>query len=122
MIRFVAQLLGLDPEQPSLLRRKEELVLDLLGKGEMFGLDLVEASNGVLKRGTVYVLLAHMERENLIVGRKVKKVLTRKDADEREHETVIHRRIYRKGIPVAKVVKVDAGVHSDPTGLLPSGD
>jgi hypothetical protein len=38
------------------LSRKETLILEmLLGKGEMFGLEMVEASAGGLKRGTIYV-------------------------------------------------------------------
>ncbi len=38
------------------LSRKEFLVLGMLiGRGEMFGLEMVEASEGELKRGTIYV-------------------------------------------------------------------
>lgn len=32
----------------------------------MYGLELVEASNGALKRGTVYVTLARMENAGLL--------------------------------------------------------
>lgn len=43
------------------LSRKEFKVLELLiAKGEMFGLEMVEASEGELKRGTIYVTLQRM--------------------------------------------------------------
>lgn len=51
--------------------RKEALILDLLalvGSGEMYGLELVEASDGQLKRGTVYVTLGRMEDKGYLVS------------------------------------------------------
>jgi len=43
------------------LSRKEFKILELLiAKGEMFGLEMVEASEGELKRGTIYVTLQRM--------------------------------------------------------------
>lgn len=43
------------------LPEKEALILDLLAAaGEAFGLELVEASDGRLKRGTVYVTLGRL--------------------------------------------------------------
>jgi DNA-binding PadR family transcriptional regulator len=46
-----------------------ELVLELLASGgEWRGLDLVHASMGLLKRGTVYVLLARMEDRGVITS------------------------------------------------------
>lgn len=40
---------------------KELLVLELLAEnGQMFGLEMVRASNGRLKRGTVYVTLGRL--------------------------------------------------------------
>lgn len=57
------------PTIPS-LSGKEELVLDLLGRSkESYGLELVTASNGELKRGTVYVTLARMEDKGFISSR-----------------------------------------------------
>ena len=55
-------------EQPTpTLSGKESVVLDLLiGRGEMFGLQLVEASEGRLKRGTVYVTLGRMEDKGYV--------------------------------------------------------
>jgi PadR family transcriptional regulator, regulatory protein PadR len=49
---------------------KEALILDLLGRSkEMYGLELVAASDGRVKRGTVYVTLGRMEQKGLISSR-----------------------------------------------------
>ena len=49
------------------LPRKERLILDLLASiGPMYGLQLVERSEGALKRGTVYVTLGRMEAKGLV--------------------------------------------------------
>jgi PadR family transcriptional regulator len=52
------------------LSAKERIVLDLLtGAGSMYGLQLVDASRGRLKRGTVYVTLGRMEEKGLVESR-----------------------------------------------------
>lgn len=49
---------------------KEEIVLQLLRDGlEMFGLQMVEASEGELKRGTVYVVLSRLEEKGFVSSR-----------------------------------------------------
>jgi DNA-binding PadR family transcriptional regulator len=48
----------------------ECLVLELLGDGERYGLELIDASGGRLKRGTVYVTLGRMERKGFIESRQ----------------------------------------------------
>jgi PadR family transcriptional regulator PadR len=49
---------------------KEALILDLLvQEAEMYGLQLVAASKGKLKRGTVYVTLGRMEEKGFITSR-----------------------------------------------------
>jgi PadR family transcriptional regulator PadR len=57
--------------EPAILRLspKEALILELLGRSERYGLELVAASDGALKRGTVYVTLGRMEEKGLIVSR-----------------------------------------------------
>jgi DNA-binding PadR family transcriptional regulator len=52
---------------------KEFLILNLLVEkaNEMYGLELVAASGGELKRGTVYVTLERMEVKQLVECRKV---------------------------------------------------
>ena len=50
-----------------MLPKKERLILELLvGEGPMYGLQLVERSDGALKRGTVYVTLGRMESKGLV--------------------------------------------------------
>lgn len=54
-------------ERPATLPRKERLILELLTEsGPMYGLQLVEQSQGALKRGTVYVTLGRMEAKGLV--------------------------------------------------------
>lgn len=48
----------------------ESLVVELLREGERFGLELVDASAGRLKRGTIYVTLARMETKGFVVSRQ----------------------------------------------------
>ena len=49
------------------LPRKERLILELLAsEGPLYGLQLVDHSEGALKRGTVYVTLGRMEAKGLV--------------------------------------------------------
>jgi DNA-binding PadR family transcriptional regulator len=48
---------------------KELLILDLLvGAGELYGLQLVAATTGRLKRGTVYVTLGRMQDKGFVTA------------------------------------------------------
>jgi PadR family transcriptional regulator len=52
------------------LSAKESLILELLARGEeLYGLQLVAASKGRLKRGTVYVTLGRMEDKGYVTSR-----------------------------------------------------
>jgi PadR family transcriptional regulator PadR len=52
------------------LSGKETVILELLLDGhEMYGLELVDASSGRLKRGTVYVTLQRMEEKGYVQSR-----------------------------------------------------
>ena len=51
------------------LSRLEYLILTLLHDRESFGLELVERSEGLLKRGTIYVTLARMQEKGYVVSR-----------------------------------------------------
>ena len=56
---------------PATLPKKERLILELLvSGGPMYGLQLVEQSDGALKRGTVYVTLGRMEAKGLVESRQ----------------------------------------------------
>lgn len=53
------------------LSATEQLILELLVEhGELFGLAMVEASDGRLKRGTVYVTLGRMEEKGYLDSRQ----------------------------------------------------
>ena len=52
-----------------LLARSEELILTVLAaRGPCYGLELVHASRGRLKRGSVYVTLGRMEAKGYITS------------------------------------------------------
>jgi len=58
------------PTRLPTLSHKETLILELLiGAKEMYGLELVAASAGALKRGTVYVTLGRMEDKGYVTSR-----------------------------------------------------
>ena len=49
------------------LAKSESLILNLLSsRGECYGLELVDASKGKLKRGGIYVTLGRMEEKGLV--------------------------------------------------------
>jgi PadR family transcriptional regulator, regulatory protein PadR len=57
--------------QPPRLSPKESLIVELLLRDtELYGLQLVAASRGRLKRGTVYVTLGRMEDKGFITSRE----------------------------------------------------
>ena len=51
---------------PTLPAKEREILELLVSTGPMFGLQLVDASGGRLKRGTVYVTLGRMEQKGYI--------------------------------------------------------
>jgi PadR family transcriptional regulator len=48
----------------------ESLVLDLLESSERYGLELVDAAGGRLKRGSIYVTLGRMEAKGFVASRQ----------------------------------------------------
>lgn len=56
-------------KSPRTLPAKEQMILELLARsGAMFGLQMVEQSQGLLKRGTVYVTLGRIEAKGLVAS------------------------------------------------------
>src|SRR3954468_14030226 len=51
------------------LSATERLILDLLREQDLFGLQLVDRSEGALKRGTVYVTLGRMQEKGYVESR-----------------------------------------------------
>lgn len=58
-----------EPRFPS-ISSTESLVLDLLESSERYGLELVDASGGRLKRGSIYVTLGRMEVKGFVASRQ----------------------------------------------------
>jgi PadR family transcriptional regulator PadR len=52
--------------KPPSLSPTERQILELLGREERYGLELVTASKGRLKRGTIYVTLGRMEAKGFV--------------------------------------------------------
>lgn len=50
--------------------RTEAEVLAILAKGDRFGLQLVDDSQGRIKRGSVYVLLGRLEEKGMVSSRE----------------------------------------------------
>lgn len=47
----------------------EYMIMDMLGQnGDMFGLEMVDLSDGALKKGTIYVTLGRMVDKELLVS------------------------------------------------------
>lgn len=59
----------MSPRLPS-ISATEAFIVNLLGSGERFGLDLVDSSEGRLKRGTIYVTLSRMEAKGFLESRQ----------------------------------------------------
>jgi DNA-binding PadR family transcriptional regulator len=56
-------------ELPRLSAKERAILTLLVAKREMYGLELVDGSAGLLKRGTVYVTLGRMEAKGYISSR-----------------------------------------------------
>ncbi len=84
------------------LSSKEQVILELLDTGERYGLELVEASNGALKRGTVYVTLARMEAQGLVTSRH---------EDGPPPQGGLPRRLYRATALAAELMALQRAMH-----------
>ena len=82
------------------LSKKEFLVLGMLiGKGEMFGLEMVEASAGELKRGTIYVTLQRMGDKGYIESREESRSMPEIGIPRRKYwATGLGERVYQTNV------------------------
>jgi DNA-binding PadR family transcriptional regulator len=72
---------------PMEISKKETLVLEQLikaGSSERYGLEMVKASNGDLKMGTIYVTLARLEDKGFVESRR-----------ENDPKQTVPRRLYK---------------------------
>jgi DNA-binding PadR family transcriptional regulator len=60
----------MDESKVQSMSATEALLLDLMGDGERFGLELVATSGGRVKRGSVYVTLTRMEAKGFVESRQ----------------------------------------------------
>ena len=91
------------------LSHKEMLVLEMLiGKGEMFGLEMVEASNGELKRGTIYVMLQRMGDKGYIESREEPRALPEIGIPRRKYwATGLGERVYQTNLKAREFFNSD---------------
>ncbi|WP_185738427.1 PadR family transcriptional regulator [Variovorax beijingensis] len=69
------------------ISKKETLILEQLikaGSSELYGLEMVRASNGALKMGTIYVTLARLEEKGFVESHR-----------ENEPKQTVPRRLYK---------------------------
>jgi DNA-binding PadR family transcriptional regulator len=62
-----------EPRLPS-ISSTESFVLDLLEGADRYGLELIDASGGRLKRGSIYVTLGRMEAKGFVESRQEERV------------------------------------------------
>ena len=82
------------------LSPKEMLTLEMLiSNGEMFGLEMVEASEGELKRGTIYVTLQRMSDKGYIESREEPRELPEIGIPRRKYSaTGLGERVYQTNL------------------------
>ena len=82
------------------LSRKEMLALEMLiSNGEMFGLEMVETSEGELKRGTIYVTLQRMGDKGYIESREEPRTMPEIGIPRRKYRaTGLGERIYQTNL------------------------
>lgn len=91
------------------LSRKEFLILEMLiGKGEMFGLEMAEASNGELKRGTIYVTLQRMSDKDYIESREEPRIMPEIGIPRRKYRaTGLGERVYQANVKALEFFNSD---------------
>ena len=82
------------------LSRKEMLALEMLiSNGEMFGLEMVETSEGELKRGTIYVTLQRMGDKGYIESREEPRTMPEIGIPRRKYKaTGLGERVYQTNL------------------------
>ncbi len=91
------------------LSSKEYLVLELLvSTGEMYGLEMVEASDGGLKRGTIYVTLQRMANKNYVESRAEQRATPKIGIPRRKFKaTGLGERVYRANVKAHEFFNAD---------------
>lgn len=86
-------------EFPKLSRKEFSILQLLISNGEMFGLEMVEASEGELKRGTIYVTLQRMGDKGYIESREEARELPEIGIPRRKYQaTGLGERVYQTNV------------------------
>ena len=80
---------------PQLSGKETDVLRLLIGKGEMYGLEMVEASEGALKRGTIYVTLSRMADKGYVESREEENPAPDRPARRLYKPTGLGERAYR---------------------------
>ena len=91
------------------LSRKEMLILEMLvSTGEMFGLEMVEASDGSLKRGTIYVTLQRMWDKNYVESREEPRTMPEIGIPRRKYKaTGLGEMVYRANVKALEFFNIN---------------
>ena len=91
------------------LSRKEFLILGMLiRRGEMFGLEMVETSEGELKRGTIYVTLQRMGDKGYIESREEPRSMPEIGIPRRKYlATGLGERVYQTNVKALEFFNSD---------------
>jgi DNA-binding PadR family transcriptional regulator len=91
------------------LSRKEFLILGMLiGRCEMFGLEMVETSEGELKRGTIYVTLQRMGDKGYIESREEPRSMPEIGIPRRKYlATGLGERVYQTNVKAREFFNSD---------------
>lgn len=86
-------------EFPKLSRKEMAILGMLIGKGKMFGLEMVEASEGELKRASIYVTLQRMVDKGYIESREEPRLMPEIGIPRRKYwATGLGARVYQTNI------------------------
>ena len=89
----------MNSEFPKLSRKEFSILAMLIANGEMFGLEMVEASDGELKRGTIYVTLQRMSDKGYIESREEPRQIPEIGIPRRKYSaTGLGERVYQTNI------------------------
>ncbi len=93
------------------LSEKELLVLEMLiEKDEMFGLEMVEASNEELKRGTIYITLGRMVEKGYVESREEPRIEPEIGIARRHYKaTALGKRIFKSHEIALKYFNLEFG-------------
>lgn len=95
-------------EFPKLSRKELSILQLLISKGEMFGLEMVEASEGELKRGTIYVTLQRMGDKGYIESREEPRELPEIGIPRRKYlATGLGERVYQTNLKAQEFFNSD---------------